>query len=93
MNNQPLIFDQIIRGKLNPWIYTNGNVVKFIKIIGDLEQISPGFRPLYEIDFYRYFNLKTKYFYQLITNEANNYCNRIIELISAMTTCRLLNIH
>ena len=80
-NNQPLQFERIISGNLRPWLERNRHEEKFVQIIRDLEIIAPQFQPLYEIDFYRFFNCKTKYYHRLIVNESNNYCNRTTELI------------
>jgi len=82
MNNQPLIFERIIRGNLRPWLETNRDEDKFNSTIGDLKLNELQFQPLYEIDFYLFFNCQTRYYHKLIINEANNYCSRIIELIS-----------
>lgn len=69
MNNQPIIFDRIIRGELRPWLDGNKHDEKFAPILGDLKQIGSESQLLYEIDFYRYFNSKTKYYHKLITKE------------------------
>jgi len=89
MNNQPLIFERIIRGDLRPWLDKNKQDEKFETRIGNLEIIAPHFQPLYEIDFYRWFNCKTKYYHKLIVNGANNYCNRIIELVNTEENIRV----
>jgi len=83
MNNQPLIFERIIRGNLRPWLENNRLEDKFTSTIGDLKLTEPQFQPLYEIDFYLFFNSQTRYYHKLITIETNNYCSRIIELISS----------
>ena len=90
MNNQPLVFDRIIHGNLRPWLDTNKHDEKFTQIIRDLKPIEQGFQPLYEIDFYRCFNCKTKYYHKLIINEADNYCNRVIELIRSDDDLRIV---
>lgn len=79
--NNPLPFERIIRGCLRPWLDRNRHEEKFVQIIRDLEIVDPRFQPLFEIDFYRYFNCKTKYFHKLIVNESNSFCNRITEVI------------
>ncbi len=80
-NNQLFPFERIIRGKLRPWLGKNRHEEKFVQNIRKIEIIEPQFQPFYEIDFYRYFNCKTKYYHKLILSESNNYCNRIIEMI------------
>jgi len=90
MNNQPLLFDRIIRGDLRPWLEGNKHDEKFTAIAGDLKLLGTDFDQLYNIDFYRYFNNKTRYYHKLITNEANNYCNNIIELINADDDIRII---
>jgi len=90
MNNQPIIFERIIRGNLRPWLETNRDEDKFTSIIGDLKLIEPDFQPLFEIDFYFFFNSQTRYYHKLITIEANNYCSRIIELIGSDADTRVI---
>lgn len=80
VNDQPIL-DQIIRGELRPCLENNKHNEKFTHKIINLNPSILGFKPQYKIDFYRYFNRKTKYYYKLITDEANNYCDRIIEMI------------
>jgi len=90
MNNQPLIFERIIRGDLRPWLENNRYEDKFAATIGDIKLIEPQFQPLYAIDFYFFFNSQTRYYHKLITIEANNYCSRIIELISSHDDTRVI---
>ena len=68
MNNQPFIFERIIGGNLRPWLDNNKHEEKFAQIIRDLKPIEGRFQPLYEIDFYRFFNCKTKHYHKLIIN-------------------------
>lgn len=81
MSNQPLIFEEIIRGDLRPWLDDNKVDEKFAPIINDIANSEPQFQPLFEIVFYRFFNARTRYFNKLIVNEANNYCNTCIAYI------------
>jgi hypothetical protein len=90
MNKQPLIFERIIRGDLRPWLEVNRHEEKFDSEIGDLIIIEPHFVPLYEIAFYPHLNAKTRYFHKLIINEANNYCNHVIELINSDDDIRII---
>ena len=90
MNKQPGIFDRVLRGDLRPWLESNKHDEKFIHLIGDLKLTTPEFEPVYEIDFYRCFNSKTKYYQKLIINEANNYCNSIIDLIRSDDDIRIV---
>jgi len=90
MSNRPFIFERIIGGNLRPWLDENMYENKFAASIGDLELIVPRFQPIYEIDFYPFFSNKTRYYYKLITNEANNYCNHVIELINSNDNIRVI---
>ena len=90
MNNQPFIFERIIRGNLRPWLENNRLEDKFTTTIGDLKLIEPQFQPLYAIDFYLFFNSQTRYYHKLIINEANNYCNNVIELINLDSDTRTI---
>jgi len=82
MDNQTLIFDRILRGDLRPWLDSDSDE-KFASLSGDIKTTEPRFQTLYDFDFYRCFNCKTKYYRKLIINESNAYCNRIIEQISS----------
>jgi hypothetical protein len=90
MNKQSLIFERIIRGDLRPWLEANRNEEKFASEIGDLIITDPHFVTLYEIDFHPNLNAKTRYYHKLIINEANNYCNRVIELINSDDDIRII---
>jgi hypothetical protein len=90
MNNQPLIFEEILRGDLRPWLDENKIDEKFVPIISDIATVKEEFDPIYEFDFYRFFNSRTRYYHKLITNEANRYCNQIIAEIGAETDTRVI---
>ncbi len=83
MNNQPILFERIIHRDLRPWLDENRYQDRVAPNISDLIQIVPRFQPLYEIEFCQFFNSRTRYYHKLITNEANNYCNHVIELINS----------
>lgn len=90
MSNQPLIFEDIIRGGLRPWLDDNKVDEKFAPIINDIANSEPQFQPLFEIVFYRFFNARTRYFNKLIVNEANNYCNTCIAYIGSGDDSRVI---
>lgn len=90
MSNKPLIFEEIIRGDLRPWLDDNKVDEKFAPIINDIANSEPQFQPLYEIVFYRFFNARTRYFNKLIVNEANNYCNTCIAYIGSGDDSRVI---
>jgi hypothetical protein len=81
MKNQSLVFDRIIKGNLSPWLDCNEQEKKFVRIIRDVKPAESRFQSHYEIDFYRCFNFKTRYYRKLITYEANSYCSQVIEWI------------
>lgn len=83
MKNVPVIYDQILYNNLSPWHDSNKPDAKFITMLSSVKTINPSFQPLYDIDFIRHFNNKTRYYHKLIVNEGNNYCNQIISLINA----------
>lgn len=90
MNHQQSKFDRIILGDLRPWLELNRHEEKFASEIGDIKLVEPRFQPIYEIDFHLRFNSKTRYYHKLITNEVNNYCNHLIELISEENDPRVI---
>ncbi len=52
MNNQPILFDRIIKGNLRPWLDCNKHDEKFLQIIRVLKPCEHGAQSLYEIDLY-----------------------------------------
>lgn len=90
MNIQPILFEQILRGDLQPWREANKHDEKFVPILGAIKQTEPEFQVLYTLEFYRYFNAKSRYYHKLITNEANNFCNQIIEQIGSDDDLRII---
>lgn len=82
MSNVPVIFESIIHGELRPWLDSNKPDMKFAPMLGSVKTVNPSFPVLYEIEFIRPVDNKTKYYSKLILNETNSYCNRIVELIN-----------
>jgi hypothetical protein len=82
MDNEPTLFDNILYNNLRPWLSSNNPDEKFAPLLSEIETIYPESQYLYEIDFQRPFNHKTKYYNKLIINEANSYCNKIINLVN-----------
>lgn len=75
------LFDEIIYKSLAPWLDINNPDEKFTALITEIESVKPEFQPLYEINFHRPFNDKTRYYQKLIVNASNAYCNKIYRLI------------
>lgn len=82
MSNQPNQLDEILYHGLQPWLESNESYDKFVSLIHNESIVKPDFDSLYEIDFYRPQNPKAEYYYKLIVNETNKYCNKIVTLIS-----------
>ncbi len=82
MNNELVIFDQILYGDLIPWHDENKPDEKFSSMIGEVKKTEYNFQPLNEISFQRTFNQKTKYYHKLILTESIAYCNKIHQLIN-----------
>jgi hypothetical protein len=82
MDNEPTLFDNILYNNLQPWLCSNNPDEKFAPLLSEIETIYPESQFMYEIGFYRPFNHKTKYYKKLIINEANSYCNKIINLVN-----------
>lgn len=82
MENKPTLFDKILYDNLRPWLSSNNPDDKFAPIISDIVTVYSEHPLVYEIDFYRPFNNKTRYYNKLIINETNRYCNKIINLIN-----------
>lgn len=77
MKNSLLLFDEIQYRKLIPWLDENKPDEKFTALLSEIKNIEPEFQPQYEIEFYRPFNHKTKYYHKLIQNASIDYCNKI----------------
>jgi hypothetical protein len=90
MSHQSSVFDRIILGDLRPWLETNRYEEKFKSEIGDIIPVEPPFQTLYEFDFLSRLNYKTRYYHKLITAEANNYCNHLIESIGSEDDQRVI---
>lgn len=82
MDNKPTLFDKILYDSLRPWLNSNNSDDKFAPLISDIVTVYSEHPLIYEIDFYRPFNNKTRYYNKLIINETNRYCNKIINLIN-----------
>ncbi len=83
MNNLPVIFDQILHKSLQPWLESNKPDEKFASMLNEIPSVTPVFQQIYDFDFYRSFNSKTKYYHKLITNESISYCNDVINLVQS----------
>lgn len=82
MSNQLNHLDKILYNNLQPWLETNKSSHRFESLISKIKTVESDFNPLYEIDFYRPQNKKAEYYYKLIINETNQYCNKVIALIN-----------
>jgi hypothetical protein len=81
MNNDLNLIDKIIYGNLMPWLDENKPDAKFVALVNEVKKITPEYTAKFELDFYRPFNQKTKYYNKLIFNEVTAYCNKIKKLI------------
>lgn len=81
MNNDLDLIDKIIYGDLMPWLDENKPDTKFTALISEIKTITPEYTPTFELNFYRPFNQKTKYYNRLISDEVVIYCNKINRLI------------
>lgn len=89
MKNKPTLFDEILHGNLQPWLSENKPDVKFAAMLSSIKTSTFDFQNHFEIEFFRPFNHKTKYYHKLITQGMIDYCNAIIELISEDDTPNL----
>ncbi len=62
MNNVPEVFENIIHGDLRPWLDSNKPDAKFTPMLSSVKSVNPAYPMLYEIEFIRPFNNKTKYY-------------------------------
>lgn len=90
MIKQTSFFEEILRGELCPWLEQNRNDEKFIPVLSDIKTIPTDFHPIYEFDFYRYFNPRTRFYHKLLINETNKYCNDAINYISSGDDTRII---
>lgn len=85
----PFPFDQIMHGDLRPWLETNQEEEKFALMVSELDGGVPDIEIKYEVDFYRPFSHKTKYYYRLMLLMRNNYCCQVIKVLSESNDVRL----
>lgn len=90
MQNTPEIFDRILSHDLQPWLPENNPDELFTPLLKEVKPVQPNFINKYELAFLRPFNSKTKYYERVISNAANEYCNRVIELINEDTQEKLI---
>ena len=90
ITKQTMIFEQVLRGDLQPWRQENEHNEQFASIIADIDQTEPQFQELYNFEFYRYFNNKTRYYHKLITNDTVNFCNQNIAQIGSDDDRRII---
>lgn len=81
--NKLHILDTILYNGLQPWLAENHPDEKFAVLLSEIKPVEPQFPMKYEVDFWRPFNFKTKYYQKLITREMNQYCNQVIAFIAA----------
>jgi hypothetical protein len=74
--------DEILYHGLRPWLDSNKSYEKFTPLITKVKSVNLDFDPLYEFDFNRPLNSKSKFYYNLIINETNKYCNNAFVLIT-----------
>lgn len=80
--NKLHLLDTILYNGLQPWLAENHPDEKFAAMLSEIKAVEPDFPMKYEVDFWRPFNFKTKYYKKLITREMNQYCNRVIASIA-----------
>jgi len=74
--------DEILYRDLRPWLDANKSNEKFASLISSVKPVTSDFHELYEFNFYRPNNPKLEYYFKLIINQTNQYCNTIIALIN-----------
>ncbi|MBI9069923.1 MAG: hypothetical protein JEZ09_21710 [Salinivirgaceae bacterium] len=82
MNNGLIKLDDILYKGLQPWLEENNSNEKFVKLQKKIKAVTPAFEPMWQINYHRPLSAKAEYYYALITNEATQYVNNIIELIN-----------
>jgi len=80
--NQLQILDDILYKGLQPWLPENNPDEKFAPMLSEIKAFEPKIKMKYEVDFFRPFNNKTKYYQKLIFREINKYCDLVISLIA-----------
>lgn len=78
MNTTFTIAEDILKGKLRPWMNTETHDEHFASIITDVKTVQPTFQYLYEFDFQRPTSSKTQYYKKLIENETIQFTNCLI---------------
>jgi len=76
------ILDDILYKGLQPWLPENNPDEKFAPMLSEVKAFEPKIKMKYEVDFFRPFNNKTKYYQKLIFREMNKYCDLVISLIA-----------
>jgi hypothetical protein len=90
MSNQTEILNKILYKGLRPWLVQNSFEVKFASLLRSLKELSFDFNFLYEINFFRPIDDKTKYYSRLIQNTVKVDIERISNLISEDNTENLI---
>ena len=80
--NQLQILDDILYKGLQPWLPENNPDEKFAPMLSEIKSFEPKIKMKYEVEFFRPFNNKTKYYQKLIFREMNKYCDLVISLIA-----------
>jgi hypothetical protein len=80
--NQLQILDDILYKGLQPWLPENNPDEKFAPMLSEIKAFEPKIKMKYEVDFFRPFNNKTKYYQKLIFREMTKYCDLVISLIA-----------
>lgn len=82
LNNLLNQLDEILYQGLQPWNEANESIEKFESLVPKVASVKSNFNSLYEFDFHRPQNAKAHYYYKLIVNRTNEYCNNIVALIN-----------
>jgi len=81
-DNKTKILDDILYKDLNPWTPANSIDEKFASMLRDVKEYNQDYPFRYNIDFYRPFDNKTKYYNKLIFNVLKYDTDRIVNLIN-----------
>ena len=90
MSNQTNILDEILYQGQRPWLEKNTLDEKFASKFRTLKESSTNYQFLYEINFIRPFDNKTKYYSKLILNTVKKDVENLFNLISKDDTENLI---
>lgn len=80
--DQLKILDDILFNGLSPWLSASNPDEMYISMPSEIKVFESRISMRYEIDFFRPFNNKTKYYQKLIFREMNRLCESFIQMIN-----------